>query len=266
MTSPVENPTNNGTDESSNNKYLVLTASPHVPPRNPELAVSPTPGSSSQPPPAEFPFLGPFDTLISFSPPLLGQPPPRYFPITPDVVGTAPKQIGKLNPVGIVDESGVLHGIRFESLSGESSNVFAMSTLCDNAVLYQGPYCSINYAVKVSTCHGITDTVCWMRRPLTSFQIQAGHQASGLHKIDLQICYEDTGIQDERPIAKIENPQDEWMVIIFPREACMEQGPLGPDCDPNKQPRLAFYEVIRGPRLNDIRRLDRSWILGGNSS
>ncbi|KAF5657161.1 hypothetical protein FHETE_10611 [Fusarium heterosporum] len=265
MASPTENPTNNDTDESSTNNYLVLTASPHVPAHIPELTVSPAPESNSDPPSAEFPFLKHFDTLISFSPPLHDQPPLRYFPITADLVGTAPKQVGKLDPVGNVDEFGALCGIRFEAPSGESSNVFAMSTLSDGAVLYQGPYCSINYAVKVSSCHGITDTVCWMRRPLTNSQIREGSQASGFHRVDLHISHENTGVQDDRPIANLDNPQDEWMVIIFPRQACIERGLLEPGYDPDKQPRLAFYEVARGPRLNDVRLLDRSWVIGIDS-
>ncbi|SPJ71924.1 uncharacterized protein FTOL_01652 [Fusarium torulosum] len=174
-------------------------------------------------------------------------------------VSAAPYPVSDLRPAGIVNQSGVLLGLCLESPSGEVINVVVDSTGFPGNILYRGSYRGINQAAETATLMGYPGTLCWMTNPATSFDMMVANLPPGYRKVDLQIRYIDTAPREDRPLAELGESQDEWMMIVFPRDRPNVIRHVQTGFDPVEQPPLIFEEVVQDSFLGTMHRIGQFW-------
>jgi hypothetical protein len=174
----------------------------------------------------------------------------------PDHISAAPHTVSDLKPVGIINPSGILLGLCLESPSGEVANVVSTTGFPGNT-LYQGSYRGITQAMETAASMGHPGTLCWLTNPASSFDMMAARLPPGHRKVDLKIRYIDTDLQD-KPIAEPKQCQDEWMMIVFPREH-PTVGDIQPGFDPAKEPPITFKEVVQDSLLGTMHRVVQFW-------
>ncbi|CAJ0550808.1 Ff.00g107380.m01.CDS01 [Fusarium sp. VM40] len=171
-------------------------------------------------------------------------------------MSAAPHTVSDLRPVGIIDPSGILSGLCLESPSGEVANVVSTNGFPGN-ILYRGSYRGIAQAMETAASMGHPGTLCWLTNPASSFDMMAARLPPGHRKVDLKIRYIDSEPKD-KPIAKYQQSQDEWMMIVFPRDRTTV-GDAQPDFDPAKEPPITFKEVVQDSLLGTLHRVGQFW-------
>lgn len=184
--------------------------------------------------------------------------PTKEYKISPlaNHMSAAPHTVSDLRPVGIIDPSGILFGLCLESPSGEVTNVVSPNGFPGNT-LYRGSYRGITQAMETAAWMGHPGTLCWLTNPASSFDMMAARLPPGHRKVDLNIRYIDTEAKD-KPIAKLEQSQDEWMMIVFPSDRTTI-GYAQPDFDPAKEPPITFKEVVQDSLLGTMHRVGQFW-------
>ncbi|KAF5547734.1 hypothetical protein FMEXI_5060 [Fusarium mexicanum] len=97
---------------------------------------------------------------------------------------TKPRLVSELKPVGVVDEKGVLIGVRFQNFIGDDEHVMARSDSVPNARIYQGVEEGFQPAMETVFSEGTPSPIACVSVPILDKRfmtnIPTGHRKIGM--------------------------------------------------------------------------------------